>query len=155
MWLLNKKIYLKGALFLLVFFIPLKVDFEFLSETKHCVEIISCLPLLEKKNSTQRAHSKFDSSKYSLKIVLNDMKTNYNSVCKTIDFKHSLTFQNERECITCAVYTLWKVQKILPYALKSENTYPLIVYGECFHSLILRRVPLKPMLCPWHPFVNL
>ena len=44
--------------------------------------------------------------------------------------------------------TLRKVQKILPYALKSENTYLLIVYGRCFHSLILRWVPLKSMLYP-------
>ena len=46
------------------------------------------------------------------------------------------------------MYTLRKVQKILPYALKSENTYLLIVYGRCFHSLILRWVPLKSMLYP-------
>ena len=32
------------------------------------------------------------------------METNYNSVCKPINFKHSSIFQNERECITCAVY---------------------------------------------------
>ena len=38
-------------------------------------------------------------------------------------------------------FTLQKVQKILPYALKSENKYLLIVYGGCFHSLILKRVP--------------
>ena len=44
--------------------------------------------------------------------------------------------------------TLQKVQKILPYALKSENMYLLIVYGRCFHSLILRRLPLKSMLYP-------
>ena len=44
--------------------------------------------------------------------------------------------------------TMWKVQKILPYALKSENTFLLIVYGGCFHSLILSRVPLKSMLYP-------
>ena len=46
------------------------------------------------------------------------------------------------------IYTLRKVQKILPYALKSENTYLLIVYGGCFHSLIWRWVPLKSMLYP-------
>ena len=54
-----------------------------------------------------------------------------------------------------SIFTLRKVQKILPYALKSENTFLLIVYGGCFHSLILRRVPLKSMLYPWHPFVPL
>ena len=36
-------------------------------------------------------------------------------------------------------YTLRKVQKILPYALRSENTYSLNVYGGSCHSLIFMR----------------
>ena len=60
-------------------------------------------------------------------------------------FSDSLNLLNS---VKGLLYTLRKVQKILPYALKSENTYLLIVYGGCFHSLILRWVPLKSMLYP-------
>ena len=70
--------------------------------------------------------------------------TTHKQSCGKVMFSQTSVRQSWRDPLP----TLQKVQKILPYVLKSENTYLLIVYGGCFHSLILRRVPLKSMLYP-------